>query len=150
MTSCVFCELLVTGQARWVARERDAVAFLPLESGSLAPGHTLVVPRHHCVGLLDAPSDVLAVTAELAQRVGRAMIEGLGASGVVVLNASGPHSGQSVDHLHLHVVPCWDDDDATFWPTERSSHVVDGVPHELIAAAVPSATSEGAASDGAA
>jgi histidine triad (HIT) family protein len=136
MGDCVFCELLVTGDARWVAQERDAVAFLPLESGTLAPGHSLVVPRRHVVGVLDAPVDVLATTIELAQRVGRAMVEGLGATGVVVLNASGPDSGQSVFHLHLHVVPSWPDDGAAFWPADRSTHVVDGLAHERIAAAL--------------
>ncbi|WP_216844115.1 HIT family protein [Phytoactinopolyspora alkaliphila] len=33
------------------------------------------------------------------------------------LNASGPHSGQSVAHLHFHVVPRWPDDDADLWPS---------------------------------
>jgi histidine triad (HIT) family protein len=60
----------------------------------------------------------------------------LGATGVVILNASGPDSGQSVGHLHFHVVPCWPDDQATFWPTDRSKHRVDGAPYDLLAAAL--------------
>src|SRR5258705_13127369 len=96
--SCVFCELLVTGDARWVAREPDVVAFLPLPESVLAPGHTLVVPRRHCVGVLDADQETLAATAHLVKRVGLAMTRALDATGVVVLNASGPHSGQSVAH----------------------------------------------------
>ena len=119
---CVFCGLLVSGDARWVAQERDAVAFLPLPETALAPGHTLVVPRDHCVGVLDADPETLVATTLLAQRVARAMTTALGATGVVLLNASGPHSGQSVRHLHLHVVPCWPDDGAVFWPAERSAH----------------------------
>lgn len=54
-TPCVFCDLMTSGEARWVARHEDAVAFLPLADALLAPGHTLVVPRTHCVGVLDAP-----------------------------------------------------------------------------------------------
>ena len=131
--ACVFCELLITGEARWVATESQVVAFLPLDADALAPGHTLVVPRAHHVGVLDTPAGLLGVTMELVQRVGRAMQEALGASGVVVLNASGPHSGQSVGHLHFHVVPCWPGDEATFWPADRSSKRLDGVVHELIA-----------------
>jgi len=50
------------------------------------------------------------------------MTRALGATGVVVLDASGPFSGQSVPHLHFHVVPCWPDDGAAFWPTDRSTH----------------------------
>lgn len=119
---CVFCELMTTGAARWVAQHEDAVAFLPLEPTWLAPGHTLVVPRHHCVGVLDAPPDAWHATTTLVQQVARAMTTALGATGVNLLNASGQASGQSVDHLHVHVVPRWPDDGATMWPTDRSAH----------------------------
>ena len=38
--------------------------------------------------------------------------------------------------VHFHVVPCWPDDQATFWPTDRSKHRVDGAPYDLLAAAL--------------
>ena len=119
---CIFCDILRTGEARWVAQRKDAVAFLPLDDGQLAPGHTLVVSREHAVGIQDVSLEALTATTALLQDVGRAMASAIGAPGVVVLNASGRHSGQSVDHLHFHVVPCWDDDAADFWPTDRSAH----------------------------
>lgn len=119
---CVFCGLLVSGDVQWVSPDGDAVAFLPLPDTALAPGHTLVLPREHFVGVLDASRDALVATSLLTQRVARAMTEALGATGVVVLNASGPHSGQSVPHLHFHVVPCWSDDGVVHWPSGRSSH----------------------------
>ena len=132
---CVFCELMSSGDGRWVAREDDAVAFMPLPDSSLAPGHTLVVPRQHFIGVQDTDPAALHATVDLVQRVSRAMSFALGASGVVVLNASGPYSGQSVAHLHFHVVPCWADDQALFWPGDRSTHVIQGEPHHLLAAA---------------
>jgi len=52
---CVFCTLMRTGEAVWVAPEDEAVAFRPRPDGLLAPGHTLVVSRAHWVGVLDAP-----------------------------------------------------------------------------------------------
>jgi histidine triad (HIT) family protein len=124
---------MTSGDAKWVANEQDAVAFLPLPESALAPGHTLVVPRGHCEGVLDAPADVLNATVMLTQRVAQAMERSLSATGVVVLNASGPHSGQSVNHLHFHVVPCWPDDDAIFWPSEKSAHPPIDEVHEVIA-----------------
>lgn len=133
---CVFCELIESGSAPWLERDEFAVAFPPLPSGELAPGHTLVAPIRHSVGVLDAPAQDLAAVMALVQRVGRAMEEALRATGVVVLNASGPDSGQSVAHLHFHVVPCWVDDEATFWPADRSSHRLTGAPHLLLADAL--------------
>jgi len=134
---CAFCDLIHTGDAKWVTQEEHAVAFLPLAHGTLAPGHTLVVPRAHSDGILDTGDVAFAAVMGLVRRVSRSLVEGLGAEGVVILNASGPASGRSVDHLHLHVVPCWHDDEATFWPSDRSTHVLlDTEPvHDKIATA---------------
>ena len=106
MDACVFCGLISADSARWIAQEDAAVAFLPLPSDEIAPGHTLVVPRRHTnAGLLDAHPSDLAQVMDLAQRIAQRMMQRLGATGVCVLNASGPGSGRSVDHLHVHVVP---------------------------------------------
>jgi histidine triad (HIT) family protein len=113
-----------------------AAAFPPLPGGELAPGHTLVISTAHSLGVIDAPPADLAAAMALVQCVGRAMQTALGATGIVVLNASGPDSGQSVAHLHFHVVPCWADDEVTFWPASRSRHQLAGTAHELLADAL--------------
>lgn len=134
---CVFCDLITADSAQWVAKEQAAVAFSPLPGSEIAPGHTLVVPRRHCdLGVLDVGPDDLASTTELVRRVARVMVDALGATGVCVLNASGPDSGRSLDHLHFHVVPRYpgDGDDSLPWPTGRSTHRLDGDPRALLAA----------------
>ena len=119
--SCVFCAI-VAGDApvRWVARQEQAVAFLPLPEDVLAPGHVLVIPREHAVGVQDVSPEGLSAAALLVQQVARAAQTALGAPGVCVLNASGPGSGQHVDHLHFHVVPHWPDDEYFAWPARAS------------------------------
>lgn len=134
MESCVFCRIVAGDEpAVWVEREEHAVAFAPLPGSVLAPGHTLVAPVRHTRDLLTAePADLAAVTA-LAQRVGRAMRGALAATGVAVLQASGEDAGQSVPHLHMHVVPCWHDDGTTHWPEPPSAHRFDGDPYAELA-----------------
>jgi histidine triad (HIT) family protein len=134
MESCVFCRIIRGEEpAVWVEREEHAVAFAPLAESVLAPGHTLVVPVSHSRDLLSADPVALAATFALAQRVGRAMVGGIGATGVALLQASGADAGQSVPHLHVHVVPCWPDDGTTHWPERRSAHRVEGDPYASLA-----------------
>jgi histidine triad (HIT) family protein len=133
--ACAFCELMDSGSARWVAREPAVVAFLPLPGAELAPGHTLVVPRRHATSILDADESDVAEAAALVRRVSRAMIAALDATGVVVLNASGPGSGQTVPHLHFHVVPRWDDEEETLpWLRQRSARMLRGPAERLLGA----------------
>jgi len=119
--SCVFCEI-ATGRlpAKIIHRSNRAMAFLP-KDGFLAPGHSLVAPLGHFTDLFDVDDETLNATMDLVRRLGEAMRATIGASGVNVLNASGPHSEQSVFHLHFHVVPRWPGDGFTTWPTGRSN-----------------------------
>lgn len=120
---CVFCEILSgAAPAQFVARRATASAFLSLPEGSLAPLHTLVVPNRHVLGIMDAEEVDIQACLNLVQRLARAMVDVLGAGGINLLNASGPHSEQSVPHLHFHVVPRWMGDRFSTWPAGRSQH----------------------------
>jgi histidine triad (HIT) family protein len=134
---CVVCSLLQDDiSANWVAQEEHAAAFLPLPTSSLAPGHTLVVPRLHTPGIHDVDPVSLMATMALVQKVSLALREALGAPGVNLLSASGPGSEQSVPHLHFHVVPRWEDDGFTTWPAQHSSRMMSGNPAQLLAGAI--------------
>lgn len=129
---CVFCDLIRNNNANWVAVEERALAFEPLPEDTLAPGATLVIPREHREGLFGPSASELAAVMDLVRRVAMAMRVGLGSTGTFLIQASGPDSGGTVPHLHFHVMPCWADDDASFWPQDVSAHVVDGDPYAAI------------------
>ncbi|WP_114558265.1 HIT family protein [Desertihabitans aurantiacus] len=123
VATCIFCQLLDgQGPVEWLHRGDRASALLPRPQGRLAVGHTLVISNEHAVGVQDVSPDALSAAALLVQRISRALAAAIGAEGVNVLNASGPNSDQSVDHLHFHVVPRWAGDDLDTWPRGRSSH----------------------------
>jgi histidine triad (HIT) family protein len=115
---CVFCEILAGRQSAHVVLDDDvALAFLDVRP--LFPGHTLLVPRDHHETLADLPADLLGPYFARAQRLSRAMEEGLGAAGSFV--AINNRISQSVPHLHTHVVPRNPKDGLRgfFWPRGR-------------------------------
>lgn len=108
MSECIFCRI-VTGEigARIVHADDEAIAFLDLEP--FKRGHTLVVPRRHVANILDDPS-VLAGIAPAIAATGKLLMDRLGATGLNVLSNVNEVAGQSVFHLHMHLVPRYDDD----------------------------------------
>lgn len=101
---CLFCGI-VEGRipAAIVAEGARAIAFMDIAPATA--GHMLVIPRRHADDLLDAdPEDLAAVTA-LARELGVRAVDRLGAAGVGFYSFARPAAGQTVYHLHLHVVP---------------------------------------------
>ncbi|GAB4354441.1 MAG: HIT family protein [Oricola sp.] len=70
-----------------------------------ADGHSLVIPKAPSRNLLDADPDVLAKAIALIQRVAKASMTAFNADGVVVRQFNEAASGQTVFHLHFHVIP---------------------------------------------
>lgn len=92
---------------RFVWADDVAVAF-----GTIAPitdGHVLVVPRAEIVQLTEAPDDVLSHLVLVARTIGQAQQRAWSAPRAAVLVA-----GFEVPHLHLHVLPAWDEASLTF------------------------------------
>jgi len=102
--SCIFCQI-VTGEsdASVVTTGELTMAFLDLFP--FAPGHTLVVPREHAVGLSDLPDDDAAEIMQVGRRVAVAARHAGLADAVNLFLADGQIAGQTVFHTHLHVIP---------------------------------------------
>lgn len=70
-----------------------------------APGHLLVIPKEGSRNLLDADPAVLARTIPVVQKLAIAAKEAFEADGVFVAQFNEPAAGQTVYHLHFHVIP---------------------------------------------
>lgn len=92
---------------RFVWADDVCVAFATI--APITDGHVLVVPRAEIVELTDAPDDVLAHLTAVAKIVGTAQKAAWGAPRAALLVA-----GFEVPHLHLHVLPAWDEASLTF------------------------------------
>ena len=70
-----------------------------------ADGHALVIPKFAATTLLEIPADQLTHTMTTVQKVMAAQKSELGAEGVVLMQLNGEGAGQTVPHLHFHLIP---------------------------------------------
>jgi histidine triad (HIT) family protein len=90
-------------QAHKVYEDEHTLAFMDLFPQSR--GHTLVVPKYDAESLFDAPPEVLGQLITGVQKVAAAVREALEPDGIQVFQFNGRAAGQSVFHLHFHIVP---------------------------------------------
>jgi len=83
----------------------DPEALVIMDAMPQSPGHTLIIPKAPSRNLLDADPEMLARLAPLLQRIARAVKEAFAADGVTLVQFNEPASGQTVFHLHFHVIP---------------------------------------------
>ena len=70
-----------------------------------AEGHTLVIPKSPAETLLDLDAEDAAYTIQIVQKIARAIEKGLDAKGIVLMQLSGASAGQTVPHVHFHLIP---------------------------------------------
>jgi histidine triad (HIT) family protein len=89
-----------------VYEDADAIAFMDVMPQ--APGHVLIVPKAASRNVLDADPAELAKILPLVQKIAKASKAAFNADGITVMQFNEPASGQTVFHLHYHVIPRFD------------------------------------------
>jgi histidine triad (HIT) family protein len=108
----VFCAIIRGDEKAVIILETERLmAFL--DHRPVFRGHTLLVPKLHVRLLSDLPADQVPEFFHTAQRLERAVEDGLGADGSMILINN--VVSQSVPHLHLHVIPRNFKDGLRFW-----------------------------------
>ncbi len=100
----VFAKILRSeADAHIVLEEEHCVAFMDVMPQS--DGHTLVIPREHAENVFELSSDALSHLIATTQRVARAVRSAFKPAGVMLMQLNGPAAGQTVFHVHFHIVP---------------------------------------------
>jgi len=104
MSDCLFCKLRDGGvPAKITHRDEDVIAFVDIKPG--APLHELVIPTRHISSLSVAtPADAAVLGKLMLVAADRARAAGHGEDGFRVVMNTGANAGQSVFHVHLHVL----------------------------------------------
>ena len=86
-----------------VYEDEQVLAFMDIMPQ--ADGHTLVIPKSPAVTLLDLEPNVAAYTIQIVQKIAQAIERALGVQGIVLMQLSGAAAGQTVPHVHFHLIP---------------------------------------------
>lgn len=114
---CPFCRIAQGEDPDAIVVYEDpyTVAFAPINPATR--GHLLVAPRRHCPRVWNLPPEDAAHTARATVTVARAIHDALSPAGLNVIQSNGAVATQTVDHLHVHLVPRWERDRVVLrWP----------------------------------
>ena len=111
-----------------VYEDDSVLAFLDLSP--VHPGHTLVIPKEHYKDMLHVPCELGTAVFSALKKVGAAVMGATGASGFNVMQNNGLSAGQTMFHIHWHIIPRFDGDGLGAWEagevSRRRSHAGHG------------------------
>lgn len=104
MDNCIFCKI-IAGEApcHKIYEDDFCIAFLDISQDIY--GHTLIVPKHHYKNVMTCPENTLSKVISVCKMIGNHYVEDCDFDGFNILNASGTAAGQTVNHLHFHLIP---------------------------------------------
>ncbi len=104
-----------------IHEDDDVLAFLDLFPQSV--GHTLVIPKHSAaVNMLDVDTGALCQVMAVVQRLTRVIVDELQPDGVQVAQFNGAAAGQTVFHIHVHIVPRYAGQDTGVHAAQEAGH----------------------------
>ena len=104
VSDCIFCKI-VAGEIPCFKLFEDDKTLAFMDINPVHPGHALVIPKAHAENIHAIDPEDLAAVARTAKIVASAIERAVAPEGLTLLQANGPAAGQSVGHLHVHLVP---------------------------------------------
>lgn len=119
MADCVFCKIAAKQIPATVVHEDEhTLAFMDI--GQVNPGHVLVAVKKHAENIFALDDAQAAAVFRTAAKVARAIRSAFEPQGLSVYQANGAAAGQTVMHLHIHLVPRHEGDGmALTWPVKN-------------------------------
>jgi histidine triad (HIT) family protein len=86
-----------------VYEDEHTLAFMDIMPST--PGHTLVIPKEPCETIFDCSPEGAAAAIRTTRKVAAAVKKAFGVPGIMLVQLNGTAAGQSVPHLHFHILP---------------------------------------------
>lgn len=127
---CIFCDI-IEGKipSKKVYEDDDVLAILDISQTTY--GHTLVMPKKHYENIVDCPKETLYKVISVTQDLTKKIMKNLDAKGTNTLSNTNEVSGQSVPHLHFHIIPRYDENDSIKIEFKNNEYDLDEVLNKI-------------------
>jgi histidine triad (HIT) family protein len=102
--NCIFCKI-VNGEVPSFKLYEDAATLAFMDINPVHDGHCLVIPKAHSATVFEIEPEDFAAAARTATKVAKAVKAAVACDGFNLMQANGEGAGQSVGHVHLHIIP---------------------------------------------
>lgn len=115
MDECIFCKIIKDEAPSFkVYDDEKIIAFLPLSP--IAIGHTLIVPKKHYKNALEMPEELMTDIMQVTKILAKKLVTTYGAEGFNISSNVNEVAGQTVFHVHWHLIPRFLNDGLKSWP----------------------------------
>lgn len=109
MPDCFFCKIINKQEpAKIIYEDDNAIAILDVFPRAL--GHTMILPKIHVENIIELPDDKIEGVFKAVKKTTELLKKSLAPEGFTIGINHGKVSGQTVEHLHIHIIPRWSND----------------------------------------
>ena len=107
--NCIFCKILAGEIPSATVYEDDDFKAI-LDVNPAVRGHVIILPKNHAANIYELPDEDASKVMVVAKKIATAVQKAYSCDGVNILQNNGAAAGQSVFHLHVHVIPRYEGD----------------------------------------
>ena len=123
---CIFCKI-IEGEIPSAKVYEDEHVYAFLDISQVSKGHTLVIPKVHTKDIYDLPAPIAGKLFERVPKIANALKQTYKPIGLNILNNNEAPAGQSVFHIHLHLLPKYNENEgfSAHWSTNEDKYSSD-------------------------
>ncbi len=111
-SNCIFCKIAGGEIPSKTLYEDDSFRVI-LDISPASKGHAIILPKNHAANLYELPDEDASKIMIVAKKVATVLKDVLHCDGINILQNNGEAAGQTVFHLHVHIIPRYENDNVT-------------------------------------
>ena len=121
--NCIFCKI-IQGEIPSAKVYEDEEIYAFLDISQVTKGHTLIIPKKHVENIYETNEESASSLFARVPKIANALKKAYQPAGINILNNNGKAAGQTVFHIHIHLIPRYDESDGydAKWVTNNEAY----------------------------